>query len=41
MAVYDENDNLLGSVNFVSNGVPGVNVPSTKTLAFASSRRSS
>jgi hypothetical protein len=34
MAVYDASNNLLGTVNFVSNGVPGVNVPSTKTLAF-------
>jgi hypothetical protein len=39
MAAYDENDNLLGSINFVSNGVPGVNVPSTKTLAFASIKK--
>lgn len=35
MAVYNESDALLGSVNFDSNGVPGVNVPSTKTLTFA------
>lgn len=35
MAAYDENDVLLGSVDFDSNGVPGVNVPSTKTLAFS------
>jgi hypothetical protein len=34
MAAYDASNVLLGSVNFVSSGVPGVNTPSTKTLAF-------
>lgn len=39
MAAYDEADALLGTINFDSSGVPGLNVPSTKTLAFASIKK--